>query len=355
MKFINAFVRLFQSRARNQALAKSTKMFRVSTVWVVQPAVMLNQAFFSFWYFYSGQGRTAWSQVTVTRSPYFSGVEVVKFLIYLCNTWTCSLLRVKTTNSRKKHIRKTLKTNNVRRVLVQESKVSWATPLSRLHVLLAVLAFLKSLPHVNASSLSPPRSQYQLNWTNDIGDINCLCRTSGRYYAKVVFASFQERQQMVNNYAIERQKKLELKPINEEETAQQNQQVVFVEPSGKNWSVLIVWVSLFAGYVSNYVRSYDPDRISDDNIHHYDLQASGSIHLYSLADVRRWRITLLTVEPNRWLDNGRFCFSDGQRGIPRQVSPHCIYSTPVSKLLKSLPLADAVVPFINSHCHFWDI
>ena len=29
-------------------------------------------------------------------------------------------------------------------------------------------------PHVNASSLSPPRWQYQLNWTNGIGDINCL-------------------------------------------------------------------------------------------------------------------------------------------------------------------------------------
>ena len=54
---------------------------------------------------------------------------------------------------------------------------------------------------------------------------------------------------MVNNYAIERQKKLEHKAINEEETPQQNQQVVFVEPSGKNWSVLIVWVSLFAGYI----------------------------------------------------------------------------------------------------------
>ena len=126
-----------------------------------------------FWHFYSGQRRTAWSQVTVSRAPYFSGVEVVKFLICLCNTWTCSLLWVKTTtNSRKKHIRKTLKTNNVRRVLVQESKASWATALSRLYV---SLAFLKSLPHVNASSLSPPRSQYQLNWTNDIGDINCLC------------------------------------------------------------------------------------------------------------------------------------------------------------------------------------
>ena len=35
--------------------------------------------------------------------------------------------------------------------------------------------FIKSLPHVNASSLSPPRSQYQLNWTNGIGHINCLC------------------------------------------------------------------------------------------------------------------------------------------------------------------------------------
>ena len=148
-------------------------MFRVSTVWVVQPAIMLNQAFFSFWHFFSGQGRTAWSQVTVTRAPYFSGVEVVKFLIYLYNTWTCPLLWVKTTtNSIKKHIRKTLKTTNVRRVLVQESKVSWATALSRLF---AVLVVLKSLPHVNASSLSPPRSQYQLNWTNDIGDINCLC------------------------------------------------------------------------------------------------------------------------------------------------------------------------------------
>ena len=146
MKFINAFVRLFQSRARNQALAKSTKMFRVSTVWVVQPAVMLNQAFFSFWYFYSGQGRTAWSQVTVTRSPYFSGVEVVKFLIYLCNTWTCSLLRVNTTNSRKRHIRKTLKTNNVRRVLVQESKVSWATPSPAFMSCLQFLHFLSPSP-----------------------------------------------------------------------------------------------------------------------------------------------------------------------------------------------------------------
>ena len=58
---------------------------------------------------------------------------------------------------------------------MQESKVSWATALSRLYVSLAVLAFLKSLPHVNASSLSPRRSQYQLNWTNDIGDINWLC------------------------------------------------------------------------------------------------------------------------------------------------------------------------------------
>ena len=47
----------------------------------------------------------------------------------------------------------------------------------------------------------------------------------------MVFASFQERRQIVNNYAIERQKKLELKPINEEETAQKNQQVGFVEPS----------------------------------------------------------------------------------------------------------------------------
>ena len=36
---------------------------------------------------------------------------------------------------------------------------------------------------------------------------------------------------MVNNYAIERQKKLELKPINEEETPPKKQQVVFVEPS----------------------------------------------------------------------------------------------------------------------------
>ena len=35
--------------------------------------------------------------------------------------------------------------------------------------------FIKSLPHVNASLLSPPRSQFQLNWTNGFGDINCLC------------------------------------------------------------------------------------------------------------------------------------------------------------------------------------
>ena len=35
--------------------------------------------------------------------------------------------------------------------------------------------FIKSLANVNASSLSPPRSQYQLNWTNGTGDINCSC------------------------------------------------------------------------------------------------------------------------------------------------------------------------------------
>ena len=35
--------------------------------------------------------------------------------------------------------------------------------------------FIKSLPYVSALSLSSPRSQYQLNWTNGIGDINCLC------------------------------------------------------------------------------------------------------------------------------------------------------------------------------------
>ena len=93
-KFLNTFVRLFQSSARNQALAKSTKMFRVSTVWVVQPAIRLShdQAFFSFWHFYCGQGRTAWSQVTVTRASYFSGAKVVKFLIDLCNTWRYLLL-----------------------------------------------------------------------------------------------------------------------------------------------------------------------------------------------------------------------------------------------------------------------
>ena len=33
----------------------------------------------------------------------------------------------------------------------------------------------KSLPYVNALSLSSPRSQCQLNWTNGIGDINCFC------------------------------------------------------------------------------------------------------------------------------------------------------------------------------------
>ena len=92
MKFVNAFVRLFQSRARNQALAKSTEMFRVSTVWVLKPAIMFKKAFFSFWYLYSGQGRTAWLQVTVTHAPYFSGTEVVKFLIDMCNTWRYLLL-----------------------------------------------------------------------------------------------------------------------------------------------------------------------------------------------------------------------------------------------------------------------
>ena len=91
-KFIKTFVRLFQSKARNQALAKSTKLFRVSTVCVVQPTIRLNQAFFSFWHFCSGQGRTAWSQVTVTCALYFSCAEVVKFLIDLCNTWIYLLL-----------------------------------------------------------------------------------------------------------------------------------------------------------------------------------------------------------------------------------------------------------------------
>ena len=89
----------------------------------------------------------------------------------------------------------------------------------------------------------------------------------------MVFASFQERQQIVNNYAIERQKKLELKPINEEETAQKNQQVGFIEPSWKNWSLLIVGGSHPATSLVNYVRSYDPDRVSDGKFDHYDLQA----------------------------------------------------------------------------------
>ena len=74
--------------------------------------------------------------------------------------------------------------------------------------------------------------------------------------------------------------------------------------------MLIVGVSLLpATSLGNYVRSYDPDRISDDKIRHYDLEASVSIHVYSLADVdpsclhlRRWKITVLTVEPNRRLD-----------------------------------------------------
>ena len=35
--------------------------------------------------------------------------------------------------------------------------------------------FIKSLPHVNAFSLSPPLLQYQLNLTQVIGDINCSC------------------------------------------------------------------------------------------------------------------------------------------------------------------------------------
>ena len=103
----------------------------------------------------------------------------------------------------------------------------------------------------------------------------------------------------------------------------------------------------------NYVRSYDPDRISDDKMHHYDLQASGSIHLFCLADMdpsclhlRHWKITVLTVEPNRRLDNlggfRRYCFSDGQRGVPRHlwIPPHFIYLPPVSKSPKSLPLAN---------------
>ena len=152
MKFINAFVRLFQSRARNQALAKSTEMFRVSTVWVLKPAIMLKKAFFSFWYLYSGQGRTAWSQVTVTHAPYFSGTEVVKFLIDMCNTWRYLLLllliinrpwrvhsfewKLPTQEKRTfaKHWKQICQTSSS-----EKSKVSWATPLSRLYVSLAVL------------------------------------------------------------------------------------------------------------------------------------------------------------------------------------------------------------------------
>ena len=116
---------------------------------------------------------------------------------------------------------------------------------------------------------------------------------------------------MVNNYAIERQKKLELKPINEEETPQKkNNRLCLLslhERIDQCWS----WEfrCLPAMSLDNYVRSYDPDRISDDKIRHYDFEASGSIHLYSLADVdpsclylRRWKITVLTVEPNRRLD-----------------------------------------------------
>ena len=45
----------------------------------------------------------------------------------------------------------------------------------RLQTCLEKERFIKSLPHVNASSLSPQRLQYQLNWTNGIGDINALC------------------------------------------------------------------------------------------------------------------------------------------------------------------------------------
>ena len=47
--------------------------------------------------------------------------------------------------------------------------------IERLYTSLRKNRFIKSLPHVNALSLSPPRSQYQLNWTNGIGDINCSC------------------------------------------------------------------------------------------------------------------------------------------------------------------------------------
>ena len=102
---------------------------------------------------YSGQGRTAWSQVTVTHPPYFSGTEVVKFLIDLCNTWRYLLLLLLIINRawsvhsfewklliQEKSTFRTLKAYNVRRVLVQESKFSWATALSRLYVALAVLA-----------------------------------------------------------------------------------------------------------------------------------------------------------------------------------------------------------------------
>ena len=115
---------------------------------------------------------------------------------------------------------------------------------------------------------------------------------------------------MVNNYAIERQKKLELKPINEEETTQKTNRLCLLslhERIDQCWS----WEfrCLPATSLVKYVGSNDPDRISDDKVHHYDSQVSGSIHLYSLADVdpsclhlRRWKITVLTVEPNRRLD-----------------------------------------------------
>ena len=154
---------------------------------------------------------------------------------------------------------------------------------------------------------------------------------------------------MVDNYTIERRKKLEPKPPTEEETPQQNQQVVFVEPSGKNWSALIVGGSHPATSLVNYVRSYDPDQVSDGKFHHYDLQASCSVLTevdLSLLHFRRWKITFLPVEtdlrPDNRNGNLRFCCSDvlfvnGVGVIPRHVwICHCIYSPPVSKSPKSL-------------------
>ena len=116
----------------------------------------------------------------------------------------------------------------------------------------------------------------------------------------MVFASFQERQQIVNNYAIERQKKLELKPINEEETAQKTNRL---------------------GLLSLH------ERID----HCWSWEVRTRLRLSSATSD-------LTIPIESAMVNSTIMICKHRVGvIPRHVwICHCIYSPPVSKLPKSL-------------------